>query len=50
MLALIAAHDPHAAWVQALVYAMVAGDRRLGRRLLPQLPAQARGGLARANA
>ena len=50
VLALIAAPDPDAAWVQALVYAMVARDRRLRRGLLPQLQAQARGGLARARA
>ena len=50
VLALIAANDADAVWVQALVYAMVAGDRRLGGGLLPQLPAQARGSLARARA
>ena len=44
VLALIAASDYHAAWVQALVYADGARDRRLGRRLLPELPAPARAG------
>ena len=48
VLALIAANDPDAVWVQALVYAMVARDGRLGRRLLPQLPPHASRRLARA--
>ena len=48
VLALIAANDPNAAWVQALVYLMVAITRRERGGLLPQLPAEARGGVARA--
>ena len=43
VLALIAAPDAGAWWVQALVYADGAGHRGLGRRLLPELPAPARG-------
>ena len=46
VLALIAASDPDAAWVQALVYAMVLATVVSGRRLLPQLQAPARGALA----
>ena len=44
VLALIAANDADAVWVQALVYLMVAITVASGRRLLPQLPAEARGG------
>ena len=47
VLALIAANDPDAAWVQALVYLMVVDHRRLRRRLLPQLQASPGGGGAR---
>ena len=47
VLALIAAPDYKDAWVQALVYAMVLITVVSGRGLLPQLQAQARGGLER---